>query len=81
VALVTEAGMKDAPHVTFTFETAHHALWAEDLAREREIPAEVVPAPSASDAKCGLALRIQIRRASDLEAACTAEGIRFQKWE
>jgi len=79
VALVTDAAL-DAGHVTFTFDTAHHALWAEDLAREREIPAEVVPAPSSASAKCGLAIRVQLRRAGDLEDACTAEGINFEKW-
>ncbi|MBV9107865.1 MAG: DUF3343 domain-containing protein, partial [Gemmatimonadetes bacterium] len=40
----------------FTFDTTHHALWAEEVARERGIPAEVVPAPAAAHARCNLAL-------------------------
>jgi hypothetical protein len=73
--------MSSSAHATFTFESSHHALWAEDLARERDIPIEVVPAPGLSEARCGLALRIEGTRASDLEAACQAEGIRFERWD
>ena len=47
-----------ATTLTFIFETTHHAMWAEDVAREQAIQAEVVPAPPEADAKCGLALRI-----------------------
>jgi hypothetical protein len=41
----------------FTFDTTHHALWAEELAAEAGIPAEVVPAPAAATARCDLAIR------------------------
>lgn len=44
------------PHTVFTFDSTHHALWAEELAREQRIPAEVVPAPPAAGARCDLAL-------------------------
>ena len=40
----------------FTFDTTHHALWAEEVAGERAIPAEVVPAPAEAGARCNLAL-------------------------
>jgi hypothetical protein len=38
------------------FETTHHALWAEEVAREMRLGVEVVPAPAASRAGCDLAL-------------------------
>lgn len=40
----------------FTFDTTHHALWAEEVAGEAGIPVEVIPAPPAAQARCGLAL-------------------------
>jgi hypothetical protein len=42
--------------VLFTFDTTHHALWAEELAIEAGIPVQVVPAPPAAKARCNLAL-------------------------
>ena len=38
------------------FETTHHALWAEEVARELRLGAEIVPAPAAAGAGCDLAL-------------------------
>jgi hypothetical protein len=73
--------MTGEDYVTFTFRTAHHALWAEDLAREKNLPVEVVPAPAESDVKCGIALRVLSTRAPDLEQACRAEGIDCSLWE
>ena len=35
----------------FTFDTTHHALWAEEVARERDIPADAIPAPPAAQAR------------------------------
>ena len=63
---------------TFIFETTHHAMWAEDVAREQSIPAEVVPAPPAADAKCGLALRTPETQADQLAAALEQEGIVYK---
>ncbi|MGH8525375.1 MAG: DUF3343 domain-containing protein [Gammaproteobacteria bacterium] len=40
------------------FDTTHHAMWAEEVAREEGVGAEVVPAPEGTDAKCGLALEV-----------------------
>jgi hypothetical protein len=65
-----------ATHI-ITFETSHLALWAEDVARERGIAAELGPAPPESKAKCGLALRTPSDRALELEEALRAEGIEF----
>ena len=61
----------------FTFETTHLALWAEDTARERGIPVDVVPAPPEAKAKCGIALRTLAVRSDELAAALRDEGITF----
>lgn len=63
----------------YTFQTSHHAMWAEEVAREREIPIEVVAAPSTAEAKCGIALQTEADRASELEAALESEGIQYQR--
>ena len=63
----------------YTFQTSHHAMWAEEVAREREIPIQVVAAPSTAEAKCGIALRTDPERASELEAAFESEGIQYQR--
>ena len=39
-----------------TFDTTHHALWAEQLALDSGLGVQVVPAPADADAKCDLAL-------------------------
>ncbi len=66
-----------AEGLLFTFETTHLALWAEDTARERSIPVDVVPAPPEARAKCGIALRTLPARAEDLASALHEEGIAF----
>lgn len=64
----------------FTFDTSHHALWAEDVAGERAVPVEVIAAPPESGSKCDLALRTLRARADELEAAFQEEGIEFSRW-
>ncbi|HEU4556733.1 MAG TPA: DUF3343 domain-containing protein [Longimicrobium sp.] len=61
----------------FTFDTTHHALWAEEVAREREIPAEVVPAPPAAHARCNLALETLPGDLDRLRHALADEGVPF----
>jgi hypothetical protein len=39
-----------------TFDTTHHALWAEEVAVEAGIPHEIVPAPPEANARCNLAI-------------------------
>lgn len=68
-------------HTTFTFDSSHHAFWAEELARERGLPIEVIPAPTQADSKCGLALRLPTASGSELESLCVQEGISFRRWE
>lgn len=62
---------------TFVFSTTHHAMWAEDVAQELDIPAEVVPAPPSDGAQCGLALRTPEARAGELAEALDQEGIGY----
>ncbi|HWK88722.1 MAG TPA: DUF3343 domain-containing protein [Longimicrobium sp.] len=64
-------------HRVFTFDTTHHALWAEEVAREREIPAEVIPAPPAARARCNLAIETLPEDVDRLSAAFTEEGVPF----
>lgn len=65
---------------TLTFQTTHHALWAEEVARERGIPAEVVPAPPAARARCNLALETLPDELPRLLAALEAAGVPHARW-
>ena len=67
--------MSDPP--LFSFDTTHMALWAEEVARDRGIPSEVVPAPAELRAKCGLALATLAARVEELAAALETEGVEF----
>jgi hypothetical protein len=62
----------------YLFETTHQAMWAEEVAREGGIPAEVVGAPADAKAKCGLALRTAGGHCRSLELAMEAHGIEFR---
>ena len=64
----------------YLFETTHQAMWAEDVAREGRIPAEVVGAPADAKAKCGLALRTVGTNCKALEQAMTSQGIEFRAY-
>ena len=64
----------------YLFETTHQAMWAEDVAREEGIPAEVVGAPADAKAKCGLALRSEGVHCRALELAMTNQGIEFRAY-
>ncbi|TVP73559.1 MAG: DUF3343 domain-containing protein [Gemmatimonadales bacterium] len=73
--------MTDTARISvFTFESTHHALWAEDVAREEGVPVEVISAPPESGSKCDLALRVPGERVSDLEASFDSEGIEYRVW-
>lgn len=61
----------------FTFDTTHMALWAEEVARDGGIPAEVVPAPPEAKAKCGLALATLRPSVDALSQALSAAGVEF----
>lgn len=66
-----------AASACFTFDTTHHALWAEEVAREREIPAEAIPAPAAANARCNLALETLPGDLDRLSRALDDEGVPF----
>lgn len=65
---------------TFVFDTTTAALWAEEVAIEAGIPAEVVPAPAESDAKCDLALVTFTAQAGVLANALEEAGVTFRPW-
>lgn len=71
--------MSDARTV-FVFDSTQAALWGEEVARHEAIPAEVIPAPAESDAKCDLALVTLSARADALERAMTRQGVGFRRW-
>lgn len=64
----------------FVFETTHHALWAEEVAREAGIPAEVVPAPPAARARCSLALETLPDDVDFLAATLHSHGVPHARW-
>ena len=59
----------------FTFDTTHHALWAEEVAAESDIPAEIVPAPAAAAARCNLALATLPRDELRMRDALARAGV------
>jgi hypothetical protein len=69
------------PVIIFTFETTHDALWAEEVAQENGLPAEVAPAPPEVDAKCGLSIRTPATQADRMAEVFRAEGIGFGRVE
>jgi hypothetical protein len=62
----------------FTFATTHHALWAEEVARQAGIAAETIPAPPAAHARCSIALETLPEDAAPLAHALEAEGVAFE---
>jgi len=66
-------------HPLFTFDTTHMALWAEEVAQDAGIPAEVVPAPPESRAKCGLAVATLEKFVTALTTALYDAGVEFYR--
>lgn len=60
-----------------TFATTHDALRAEQVAGGKRLGAQVVPAPAAAEAKCGLALECLSEDMAALVAALDAAGVRY----
>ena len=73
--------MRKMTRIVFTFHTTHHALWAEEVAGERGIPAEVIPAPPAARARCNLALETLPDEVDALAAALDDAGVPFSRWQ
>lgn len=67
----------DVDHI-FTFYATHNVLWAEEIARERGVPVEVISAPPAAQARCTRALETRApARWSALAGVLAAEGVPF----
>lgn len=64
----------------FTFDTTHHALWAEQIALDLRLGAQVIPAPAAAKAKCSLALEILEEDIEVLRKALDAQGVMFREF-
>lgn len=62
----------------FTFDTTHHALWAEEIAREQRIAHEVVPAPSDANARCDIALETLSEERERMSDALEAVDVQFR---
>src|SRR5690606_24821346 len=62
----------------FTFDTTHHALWAEEIARAADLPHEVVPAPPEANARCNIALATLPEMADLLSALLRSEAVPFR---
>jgi hypothetical protein len=65
----------------FTFDTTHHALWAEELAMENGIAAEIIPAPPQAGARCDLALETLPEEVDRLEAILTEKQVEFRVFD
>jgi len=63
-----------------TFDTTHHALWAEQVVAERRLGAQVVPAPAEADAKCDLAIECLAEDLPALRLALDAAGIPYTEF-
>jgi hypothetical protein len=61
-----------------TFDTTHHALWAEQLALEHGLGVQVVPAPPEAEAKCDLALEYLVEEERALVSVLSEEGVVFR---
>ncbi len=67
-------------YAVFLFDTTTAALWAEEVALDRGIPAEVIPAPADTDAKCDLALRSRAEHERSLTEALEQMGVAFRPY-
>jgi hypothetical protein len=61
-----------------TFDTTHHALWAEEIAVGGALGVQVVPAPADAKAKCDLALEVLPEDFDALIAALRASGVEYR---
>lgn len=66
--------------VLWVFETTHHALWAEEVARSAGLAVELVPAPPAAAARCQLALAAWAEEADAVETALRRAGVPARRY-
>jgi hypothetical protein len=62
------------------FDTTLHALWAEQIAVDLALGAQVVPAPKDANAGCELALEVLDEDAPALERALEEAGVEFRRY-
>lgn len=70
--------MSEPATALFLFDTTHHALWAEEVAAELGLGAQIVPAPSDARANCDLALEALSEDRQRLENELRSRGIEFR---
>jgi tripartite-type tricarboxylate transporter receptor subunit TctC len=63
------------------FDTTHHAMWAEEIAREQGVAVEVIPAPEGVDAKCGMALEVIAEALDNFKEMLNKEGIPYTLYQ
>lgn len=63
-----------------TFDTTHHALWAEELLLEGGLAAAVVPVPPASRALCDLAIEFLPQEEEAVLSLLQQAGVQFRVW-
>lgn len=63
-----------------TFDTTHHALWAEQIAMDCSAGAQVIPAPADAEAKCDLALEILPEDVAVVVGALEKAGVVFRRY-
>jgi hypothetical protein len=63
-----------------TFDTTHHALWAEQVAHDHGFAAEPTPAPPDAGAHCEIALEFLPEEEQPLTDALRAAGVAFRIW-
>jgi hypothetical protein len=63
-----------------TFDTTHHALWAEEIAGEHGIPAQPVPAPAEANARCSIALEVLPEDEERLVELLREAGVRCARY-
>ena len=60
-----------------TFDTTHHALWAEEVVAAAGIPCQLGPAPPAAAARCNLALETFPEELERAEGVLLDAGVPF----
>jgi hypothetical protein len=63
-----------------TFDTTHHALWAEQIAHEHGLAAEPTPAPADAGAGCDIALEYLPEEEQPLLDVLRAADVAFRVW-
>jgi hypothetical protein len=64
-----------------TFDTTHHALFAEQLAHENGLAAQPTPAPPDAGAQCDIALEFLPEEQHQLMDVLRAAGVVFRVWD